>query len=195
MTPQAWAKFKRSIGDLRFEHYVSLVLSQRTIKPLSLTRRICRGHSSPLHPGEQKFSDPLSNLASTEKRNPLKLQSLCKACWKDKHKLCSLKTQSNWIAMSFAHVLGEGVCVCVCAYKSSSWCQVSSLFFDTGSLTDPKTHHFGWTGWLMTPHPYPRPVLQKGVTIPSFYMVPLLACPALYPGSNLPRPLIFSFYI
>lgn len=116
MTPQAWAKFKRSIGDLRFEHYVSLVLSQRTIKPLSLTRRICRGHSSPLHPGEQKFSDPLSNLASTEKRNPLKLQSLCKACWKDKHKLCSLKTQSNWIAMSFAHLLGEGVCVCVCVH-------------------------------------------------------------------------------
>lgn len=168
MTPQVWAKFKRSIGDLWFEHYVCLVLSQRTIKPLSLTRRICRGHSSPLHPGEQKSSDPLSNLASTEKRNPLKLQSLCKACWEDEHKLCSLKTQSIWITVSFTHLLGEGVCMC--AHKARRWCQVSSLFFDTGSLTDPRTHHFNWTGWPRTPHSYPRPVLEKGVTIPSFYM-------------------------
>lgn len=180
MTPQVWAKFKRSIGDLRFEHYVSLVLSQRTIKPLSLTRRICRGHSSPLHPGEQKSSDSLSNLTSTEKRNPQKLQSLCKACWKDKHKLCSLKTQSNWIAMSFTHLLREGVCVC--AHKASSWCQVSSSFFDTGSLIDPKTHHFSWTGWPMTPLPLPQTCVTEGC-----YYTQFLYGSSACPSSTLPR--------
>jgi hypothetical protein len=105
----------------------------------------------------------------------------------------------------FLFVLGEIVCVCVCVcvcvhihvHQHQVFFQsLSTVCFESGSLTESRVHRFSHTGWLASPEYLPNsvPSTLASTRVPEMLtQVPVLAHQASYRLSHLPRP-PFSYF-
>lgn len=99
----------------------------------------------------------------------------------------------------FLFVLGEIVCVCVHIHVHQHqvfFQSLSTVCFESGSLTESRVHRFSHTGWLASPEYLPNsvPSTLASTRVPEMLtQVPVLAHQASYQLSHLPRP-PFSYF-